>query len=118
MSNPVGIYEHDLYGEEVTIELWRPEDFSEYVREEAPQDAVCGCTILEPDLDFLTEERAHYDSEVNMIPDWAEEERHALVVAKLLNVSVLDSRVSDAYWLKSIPEDAPPKLVEKLLQGG
>ena len=61
MSNPVGTYEHDLYGEEVIIELWRAQDFAEYVREEVPQSSVCGCVILEPDIEYLVFEAAQHD---------------------------------------------------------
>lgn len=114
MSSPVGIYEHSLYGEKIALELWKPEDFAAFVREEPPREVACGVVIVSPDIEYLAEERAHYDSEVSMIPSWAEDERNALVVAKLLRVSVLDSRIPGLFWLKSIPEDAPQELVEKL----
>ena len=114
MSNPVGIYEHDLYGERITLELWSPEDFAEYVSEEVPEGVACGCIILDPDLDYLVFEAAQHDSEVGMIPTWAEGERQAFFVAKLLGVSVLDSRISGFFWFKGYPKSASEELVEKL----
>ena len=114
MSNPVGTYEHESCGEEVTVELWRPRDFAAHVREEPPHGVTCGAVIVSPDIDYLTGERARYDSEVGMIPAWAEGERHALVAAKLFGVGVLDSRIPGCFWLKAVPEATPEALAEKL----
>lgn len=114
MTSPVGMYEDALGGEYVAIELWKPEKFAAYYREEIPKGVVCACTILEPDVEYLVFEAAQHDSEVGMIPPWAEGERRALVLCKLLGASVLDSRDPYAFWLKDYPKHAPETLVEKL----